>query len=186
MRRLIVWNLMSLDGSFEGFDKWDLSMHETAWGEELEAFSLEQLNDAGVLLFGRVTYEGMAAHWTKATGAIADFMNSIEKIVVSRTLKDANWNNSRVLDADMPEVIRKLKAEPGKNIYAFGSADLVAQLLRHKLVDEYRLCLAPVVLGKGNPLFKPFEGQLRMRLKETRPLKTGAVILFYEPQYSAS
>lgn len=183
MRRIVVWNLMSLDGLFEGARPWELDFHMTAWGDELEAFSLKQGEEAGTLLFGRKTYEGMADHWAKATGPIADFMNSVEKVVASRTLKKAEWNNSRLLDGDLPGAVERLKAEPGKDIYAFGSADLVADLLKHGLVDEYRLCLAPVVLGKGNPLFKPAGRQLPMKLLKTTPLKTGAVILYYQPQY---
>ena len=185
MRRIVVWNLMSLDGSFEGTEKWDLGLHETAWGDELEAFSLEQGEEVGTLLFGRVTWEGMAAHWTRETGPIADFMNGVDKVVASRTLKQADWNNSRLLEGDLPGAVEKLKNEPGKDIYVFGSADLVADLLRHELVDEYRLCLAPVVLGAGNPLFKPSDRALKMKLTKTRPMKIGAVILYYEPQYGA-
>lgn len=177
---------MSLDGSFEGSEKWDLAFHNTAWGDELRAFSLAQAEEVGTLMFGRVTYEGMVAHWSKETGPIADFMNGVEKVVASRTLKKAGWNNSRLLGGELPGAVEKLKRQPGKDIYVFGSADLVAALLRHELVDEYRLCIAPVVLGKGNPLFKPFDGALSMMLTKATPLKTGAVILQYEPQYRAS
>lgn len=179
MRRLVAWNLMSLDGYFEGRTSWELDFHNTAWGEELEAFSLEQLGESGMLLFGRRTYEGMAAHWTKATGAIADTMNAIEKAVASRTLGTADWNNTRLLKGDAVEAVKGLKAEEGKDICVFGSADLLSSLLAAGLVDEYRLCVAPVVLGGGNPLFKPRESQVNMRLEKTRPLKTGAVILTY-------
>ncbi len=183
MRRIVAWNLMTLDGLFEGQRKWDLDFHLTAWGDELEAFSLSQAEEIGTLLFGRVTYEGMAAHWTKATGPIADFMNGVEKVVVSRSLERTSWTNSRLLEGEVPGGVERLKQEPGKDIYVFGSADLVASLLRHELVDEYRLCLAPVVLGQGNPLFKPSDRTIDMRLKKTTPLKNGAVILCYEPQY---
>ncbi|KKB13260.1 riboflavin biosynthesis protein RibD [Devosia geojensis] len=178
MRRLVVWNLISLDGYFEGPTPWDLDFHTTVWGEELEAFSIEQLDEVGTLLFGRRTYEGMADHWTKATGAIADMMNSIEKAVATRTLDRADWNNTRLLKGDAVDAVRALKAEDGKDIYVFGSADLLASLQKAGLVDEYRLCLAPVVLGAGNPHFKP-DGQVKMRLEKTRPLKTGGVVLTY-------
>ena len=100
MRKLIVWNVMTLDGYFEGPTAWDLGMHGTVWGDELEAFSLEQGEEIGTLLFGRRTYEGMAAHWTQETGEIADMMNGIEKAVASRTLESADWNNTRVLSVD--------------------------------------------------------------------------------------
>ena len=134
-------------------------------------------------MFGRTTYQGMADYWTKETGPIADFMNGVEKVVASRTLDTAAWNNSRILDGAVPAAVEALKREPGGDIYVFGSADLVDDLLRHELVDEYRLCLAPVVLGKGNPLFKPADKWLELTLTGTRPLKTGAVILTYQPNY---
>jgi dihydrofolate reductase len=179
MRRLVVWNLMTLDGYFEGRNPWDLGFHETVWGEELEAFSLEQGKEIGTLLFGRRTYEGMAGYWSQETGAIADMMNAIDKAVATRTLDEATWNNTRLLKGDAVEAVRDLKAEDGKDIYVFGSADLLASLLAANLVDEYRICLVPVVLGGGNPLFKPQDSQVRMRLEGTRPLKTGGVILTY-------
>ena len=121
----------------------------------------------------------MAGHWTTATGATADMMNSIEKAVGTRTLNEATWNNTRLLKGDAVEAVRGLKAEDGKNIFVFGSADLLASLLAAGLVDEYGLCLAPMVLGSGNPLFKPQDSQVKMRLKSARPLKTGGVILTY-------
>jgi dihydrofolate reductase len=179
MRRLVVWNLMTLDGYFEGRNPWDLGFHETVWGDELRAFSLEQGKEIGTLLFGRRTYEGMAGHWTTATGAVADMMNSVEKAVATRRLDEATWNNTRLLKGDAVEAVRRLKAEDGKDIYVFGSADLLASLLAAGLVDEYRVCVAPVVLGGGNPLFKPQDQQVKMRLESARPLKTGGVILTY-------
>lgn len=179
MRRLVVWNVMTLDGCFEGRSPWDLGFMETVWGEELEAFSLEQGREIGTLLFGRRTYEGMASHWTTATGAVADMMNALEKAVATRTLDKATWNNTRLLKGDAVEAVRSLKAEDSKDIYVFGSADLLSALLSAGLVDEYRLCVAPLVLGGGNPLFKPQQEQIRMRLDSARPLKTGGVILTY-------
>lgn len=179
MRKLIVWNVMTLDGYFEGPTAWDLEMHETVWGDELEAFSLEQGKEIGTLLFGRKTYEGMAAHWTQETGDIADMMNGIEKAVASRTLTSADWNNTRLLSGDAAESVKALKAEEGKDVFVFGSADLLNTLLAANLVDEYRICLAPVVLGRGNPLFKPDSPRHDMTLLESRPLKTGGLILRY-------
>jgi dihydrofolate reductase len=87
VRKLIMWNLITLDGYFEGEKNWDLPWHEDLWGEELERFSLDQLQSADMLVFGRVTYEGMAAYWQTATGAVAEYMNSLPKLVCSRTLR---------------------------------------------------------------------------------------------------
>ncbi|WP_159587098.1 dihydrofolate reductase family protein [Chelativorans xinjiangense] len=179
MRRLVVWNVMTLDGYFEGKSPWDLGFHETVWGDELAAFSLEQGKEIGTLLFGRRTYEGMAGYWSKETGEIADMMNSIEKAVATRTLDEATWNNTRLLKGEAAEAVSALKAEEGKDVYIFGSADLLDSLLKAGLVDEYRICVAPVVLGGGNPLFKPQDQQVKMRLEGSRPLKTGGVMLTY-------
>ena len=96
MGKLIMWNLVTLDGFFEGPKSWELDWHEYVWGEELEQFSIEQLKSADMLLFGRVTYQGMAGYWPSAKGEIADFMNDIQKVVFSRTLEKAEWNNQSV------------------------------------------------------------------------------------------
>jgi len=102
MRKLIMWNVITLDGYFEGGQNWDLSFHHVIWGEELEKLSLEQLKSAGYLVFGRVTYEGMAAYWTKAEAEtseqeVAKLMNSIPKLVFSKTLKSAEWNKTTII-----------------------------------------------------------------------------------------
>ena len=179
MRKLIMWNLLTLDGLFEGPRKWDLGFHEEVWGEELERFSIEQLKSIGMLLFGRVTYEGMAAHWSTAKGEIAEFMNSVPKVVFSRTLDRAEWNNTRLVKDGAEEEVSRLKQQPGKDLFIFGSADLSSTLARRGLFDEYRLCVVPVVLGEGTPLFKPGPDQLRLKFLEATALKTGGVILRY-------
>ena len=181
MSRIIAWNLMTLDGYFEGSRSWDLGFHELVWGQELERFSIEQSKSADMLLFGRVTYEGMAAYWTTATGEIADFMNSVPKTVFSSTLERADWRNTRLVKTDAAHEVSRLRREPGRDVYIFGSAKLCASLLRERLIDEYRLGLVPVVLGAGNPLFKPAPSQIRMKLLEAKPLGTGCVILRYAP-----
>ncbi|MGH2397591.1 MAG: dihydrofolate reductase family protein [bacterium] len=180
MRKLIMWNMVTLDGFFEGPKKWDIDWHNYVWGEELEQFSIEQSKSVGMLLFGRVTYEGMAGYWTTATGAVADFMNRVPKIVFSRTLRQADWNNTRLVSEHAVEEVTKLKQQPGKDLFVFGSADLSSTFTEHGLFDEYRLGLTPVVLGAGTPLFKPNPEQVKMKLLEARPLKSGCVILRYE------
>jgi dihydrofolate reductase len=181
MRRLVMWNLVAIDGFFEGPKSWDLDWHEYVWGEELEQLSLEQLKSADMLLFGCVTYQGMASHWPSATGEVADAMNAISKVVFSRTLEKAEWTNTRLVKADAQDEVARLKQQSGKDLFIFGSADLSSTLIRRGLIDEYRLGLTPVVLGSGKPLFKPGPDRLRMNLLEARPLKSGCVILRYEP-----
>jgi dihydrofolate reductase len=180
LRKLIMWNLMTLDGFFEGRKSWDIDWHDSVWGEELEGFSAEHAKSIGMLLFGRVTYEGMASFWPKEKGEIADFMNSVPKVVFSRTMAQAEWNNSKLVKGPAEEEVAKLKEQPGKDLFIFGSANLSGSLTQKGLIDEYRLCLAPVVLGGGNPLFKESPERLKLKLVEARPLKSGGVILYYQ------
>ncbi len=182
MRKLIMWNLMTLDGFFEGPKSWEIDWHDTVWGEEMERYAIEQSKSTGALLFGRVTYQGMASYWPSEKGEIADFMNTIPKVVFSRTLQKADWNNSTLVKGNAVDEVVKLKRQPGKNLFVFGSADLSSTLLKHGLFDELDLALTPLLLGRGNPLFKSSPDQLKMKLLEARPLKSGGVILRYEPQ----
>jgi dihydrofolate reductase len=179
MRRLVMWNLQTLDGYFEGKAPWDLEFHDTVWGDELEQFSLEQAKEVGTLLFGRVTYEGMASHWTTATGSIADFMNDVQKVVFSRTLGSATWKNARLVRRDAADEVADLKRGQGKDLFVFGSAKLCDSLMRRGLFDELRICVAPIVLGTGVPLFKPGSPRQNLTLLQARPLATGGVILRY-------
>jgi len=179
-RRLIMWNLVTLDGYFEGPKKWDLDFHGQVYGPELQELGLQQLDSAGAILYGRVTYEGMASYWTSETGKTAERMNRIPKIVFSRTLKNATWNNTRLL-RNAEEEIARLKSESGGDLFVFGSADLSASLMARDLFDEYRLCIVPTVLGAGTPLFKPTPKPKPFKTREVRTLKTGGILLFCEP-----
>ncbi|TIX92058.1 dihydrofolate reductase family protein [Rhizobium sp. P44RR-XXIV] len=186
MRKLVVWNLMTLDGYFEGANPWDIDFHMLAWGDELERLATELGNEGDLLIFGRRTYEGMASYWPTDTETpeIGAYMNSIAKIAASRTLDKADWNNTRVVSNIAAEV-KKLKNEPGKTIFVFGSAEVADVLLKAGLVDEIRLCLVPVILGGGNPHFKPATEQVPLKLLESKALKTGGLILRYEPVKAA-
>jgi len=181
MRPLIMWNLVTLDGFFEGAKSWDLAFHETVWGDELERISIDQLRGADCLLFGRTTYEGMAAYWAKATGTVAELMNGIRKVVFSRTLARADWNNTRLVAGPAEEEVSRIKGEPGKDILIFGSANLTDSLSRRGLIDEYRIGLVPVVLGVGNPLFKA-GNPMQLHLAQTTPLESGCTILRLHPR----
>lgn len=179
MRRLIVWNMMTLDGFFEGPDPWEIDWHEYVWGDELEQFSLTQGEEAGALLFGRRTYEGMAAHWTSAEGEVAEFMNAIPKFVFSNTLEAVDWSNTRLVRGRAEAEVPRLKEEDGKDLFIFGSAELTDALTKRGLVDEYRIGLNPLLLGGGNALFKPNDARIRLPLLEARPMACGVVILRY-------
>lgn len=180
MSKLIMWNMISLDGFFEGAKSWDLDWHEYVWGEELERLSIEQLRSADRLLFGRVTYEGMAAYWRNAQGEVADLMNSIPKVVFSRTLEKPDWANTTLVKENAVAAVRDLKRQGDRNMFVFGSANLSATLIKNNLFDEYRLAVVPVILGVGRPLFEGGLSRQRLKLLEARPLTSGCVILRYE------
>jgi dihydrofolate reductase len=181
MAKVIVWNLVTLDGYFEGPTKWDLAFHGEVWGDELAALSKQFGEKAGLLVFGRVTYEGMKAYWTTAAeeeGEVKAFMNALPKLVASRSLTTSDWNNTQIT-ADIAGELGRRKAASAKDIYVFGSAELTDSLLRDGLVDEIMLCLAPLTLGTGTPFFKPGSPGRKFALTQARPLGNGAVILSY-------
>ncbi|WP_327526570.1 dihydrofolate reductase family protein [Bosea sp. (in: a-proteobacteria)] len=181
MAKVIVWNLVTLDGFFEGPTKWDLAFHNEVWCDELADLSKDFGDKAGLLVFGRITYEGMKAYWTTAADEqdeIKAFMNGLPKLVASRSLTTSDWNNTEVT-ADIAGEITRRKAALAKDIYVFGSAELTDSLLQAGLVDEIRLCLAPLTLGAGTPFFKPGSPARKFALMQSRPLRNGAVILSY-------
>ena len=177
MRRLIVSNVMSLDGFFEGPN------HEFNWftpDEEFLDYAKDMLRSVDTILFGRRTYEHMAAYWpTAPRDEIADKMNSLPKVVVSSTLKKVEWNNSTLVTGDIAKEISRLKQKPGKDSVIFGSAKLASFLLEAGLIDEYRVILAPLLLGCGNPLFGDVKKQLRLKLDTTKQLRSGVALLYF-------
>ena len=176
-----MWNLITLDGYLEGPQPWDLDWHNEVWGDELERFSLEQLATADLLIFGRATYQGMAAYWPAESGEVAERMNGIAKIVYSRTLEMTEWANTTLVRDLDAEGVRRLKEEGDGAALVFGSGALSAALMEADLFDEYRLLVAPVVLGAGTPLFGRGQPRRRLDLLEARTLGSGAVLLRYAP-----
>jgi dihydrofolate reductase len=178
MRKLIMWNVITLDGYFEGKKPWDLDFHQTVWGEELEGLSIEQLKSADMIIYGEKTYKGMAEYWVSEKGETAKYMNELPKVVCSPTLKTADWKGTTIVRNAVAE-IPKLKKEGDGNMFVFGSAMLSDSLIKAGLFDEYRLCIAPVILGKGRRLFAEGLPYLELSLLEAKQLKTGGVILRY-------
>jgi dihydrofolate reductase len=172
--------MISLDGYFEGPEKGNIDWFR--FDDELEKYILETQMEAGTLLFGRVTYELMAAYWPSAEGQIADFMNRVQKVVFSQSLHKADWNNTRLVTENAADEVRMLKQEPGGTIFVFGSADFTATLMQNDLIDEYRIGLNPIVLGRGTPMFKGSEDAQALRLLSSRPLSSGLVLLHYAPE----
>lgn len=151
-------------------------------GPEGDKFKLDEVMASDALLLGRRTYEGFAAAWPSRTGEFADKMNSMPKYVVSTTLEHAGWNNSRLFKSNIVEEVSKLKTMPGQDILVAGSAQLVHTLMQHDLVDEYRLMVFPVVLGKGKRLFNDGSDRHALRLVEAKPVGSGVLILIYHPE----
>jgi len=183
MRKLVVFNFLTLNGYFEG-PGGDLSWHRH--GEEESRFASESAGNSGVLLFGRITYEHMAAFWPtpmamQQNPGVAEGMNMAEKIVFSRTLKTADWNNTRIINGDLVKEVRRLKETPGKDMCLLGSGSILTQLADAGLIDEYQFMVDPVALGSGTPAFKGLKKKLDLRLVSTRKFSSGVMLLNYQP-----
>lgn len=182
MRKLIFQMMVSLDGFFEGPNK-ELDWH--VWDEEMNEYANELLNSADTLLFGRVTYELMAAFWpTPAANiedqGVANKMNRLPKFVFSKTLSLVDWNNSTLIKEDAAEEITKLKQQQGKDMVIFGSSSFVTSLIAFNLIDEYQIIINPVVLCRGRQLLVGVNHKLKLQLLDTRVFRCGNVLLNYK------
>ena len=191
MRRVIVSEFVSLDGVIEdpgGTGESDRGGWSFQYdrGPEGDEFKFDELAAADALLLGRVTYEGFAAAWPQMeeqTGEYGAWMNGYPKHVVSTTLQEPlEWNNSSLIAGDVAEEVGNLKQQPGKDILVFGSGKLARTLMEHDLIDEYRLMVFPVVVGKGKRLFGDVGETRAMRLADMKPVgPDGVLILTYRP-----
>lgn len=174
--------MVSVDGYFEGQNR-DLSWHNV--DAEFNAFAHEQQDGLiDTLLFGHRTYELMANYWPKPQGMGSDpetarFMNETPKIVASRTPFTPEWANTTVMSVNVVNEIEKLKALPGKDIAIFGSNDLCVSLMERNLIDEFRIMVNPVALGRGNSLFNGLSKRVNLKLTGTRVFESGNVLHFY-------
>lgn len=183
MRKLFAFDLVSLDGYFEGPHR-EIDWHHV--DAEFNDYAIAMLDSLGTLLFGRITYELMAKYWPspeaiKNDPAVAERMNALPKVVFSRTLEKADWNNTRLVRTDAADEVSKIKNQPGKDIALFGSSDLTASLVPHDLIDEYRIMVNPVFLGEGRPFLKGIRQRLNLKLIGSRTFRNGNVLLTYEP-----
>jgi dihydrofolate reductase len=186
MRRLIVFNHVSLDGYFVDANSemsWAHADHQDA---EWDAFVSGNASGGGMLVFGRITYELMASFWPtsfaiESMPAVAEGMNSLPKVVFSKTLNQASWNNTTLLKGDLAAEMRKMKQAPGEDMVILGSGSIVSQLAQEGLIDEYQIVVNPVILGKGRTMFDGVKEKLRLKLTKTRAFGNGNVLLCYEP-----
>ena len=183
MRKVILFNMVTLDGFFSG-PEGEIDWHNV--DQEFNEFAIAQLDTAGGLIFGRVTYEMMASYWPTPLAieddpVVAAKMNSIPKFVFSRSLRSADWENTQLIHRDAGDEISNLKQQPGGDLFIFGSANLASSLTRQGLIDEYRLMLNPLVLGDGRPLFEELAERLSLKLIKTKVFASGNVLLTYQP-----
>jgi dihydrofolate reductase len=186
MRKLIVFNHVSLDGYF--VDKAGSMMWAKPGNDDAEwtGFVTENVSGEGTLIFGRVTYDLMNSYWPtpmalQHDAVVAERMNSLPKVVFSRTMDKASWNNTKLVKDDLPGAIRKMKQESGGGLVILGSGKIVSQLAQEGLIDEYHVVLNPVILGSGRTMFDGVTDKLSLKLTKTRAFKNGYVFTCYEP-----
>lgn len=182
MGKLIHFMMTSLDGYFEGSKPWSLEWHNV--DGEFNDFAIGQLREADTLLFGRKTYEGMAAYWPGPAAVqddpvVAGLMNGLPKVVFSKSLPTADWANTRLVREDAVGETARLKAQTGKAIFLLGSSDLAVSLTDKGLIDEYRVMVNPVLLGSGRPQFQGLKEKHKLKLVETRRFHSGNMLLIY-------
>lgn len=182
MGKLGVFNLVTVDGYIAG-PGGDLSWHVV--DPDFQKFAEEGSNSGSTLLFGRVTYELMASYWPTAEAqtddpVVAKGMNSAPKVVFSRTLKKADWANTRLVKDDIPGEVRKLK-QSGRDLTILGSASVVAQLAQAGLIDEYQILFVPVVLGAGKTMFEGIKAKMNLKLTKSQAFGNGSMLLNYRP-----
>jgi dihydrofolate reductase len=186
MRKLGVFNTVSVDGYFtdaNGSLSW---AHNATPDAEWDAFVSGNASGGGMLLFGRITYELMANYWPTPTAAknmptVADGMNRMPKVVFSRTMGAATWNNTKLVKGDLATEVRKLKSEAGPGMVILGSGSIVSQLAPEGLIDEFQIVVAPLVLGAGRTMFDGVKNKLKLKLTKTRSFGNGNIVSWYEP-----
>ena len=186
MRKLSVFNFITLNGFYKGPGE-DISWHKHLMGAEEQEYSKKGAQSDSMLLFGRITYDMMKSYWPTEMAmqndpVVADGMNKSEKIVFSKTLKKAEWNNTRVMNGDIVGEMRKMKKENGKSMTLLGSGTILSLFAENGLIDEYMFMLDPVAIGDGTSIFKGISKNLELKLVSSKPFKSGVVLLTYEPK----
>ena len=186
MRKIIVSNVVTLDGYFEGPKKGVYAWHNHQQSNEETNYAEDNLQHKSTLLFGRVTYNQMVKFWPTENAAkmfpvIAKGMNQAEKIVFSNTIKKSKWNNTTVINGNIVGKIKKMKNTSGTDMRILGSGSIVTLFTQHGLIDEFEFMIDPVAIGKGTSIFKGIKHQLNLKLISTKTFKDGVVVLTYKP-----
>ena len=183
MRRLVVAENVTLDGVIDASEGWFApSGEEDVDQSDLIEALHEQSNAADAVLFGRVTFEEMRGFWPLQTNdqtGVTDYLNNVQKYVVSSTMQDPQWQRSTVLSGDVADNVREIKGSEGKDIVVTGSITLVHELIALGLVDEYRLFVYPIVIGRGARLFEDASSVGQLKLMDCRPFRSGIVLTRY-------
>jgi dihydrofolate reductase len=188
MRKLVATEYVTLDGVIEDPGGSEGTKHGSwsfqFWNAEAAKFKFDELFASDALLLGRVTYQGFAKAWPTMADeqGFSNRMNSLPKYVVSTTLQEVKWNNSKLIKGDIAKEVSSLKQQPGQDILIAGSSMLVHTLMQHDLIDEYRLMVHPMVLGSGKRLFKDKSEMKVLRLVDTKMFSSGIIILSYQPE----
>ncbi len=185
MRKLAVFNNISLDGYFCD-DKGSMAWAKMDNDAEFNAFTTQNAQSGGVLLFGRVTYDMMVSFWPTLAASqmmpeVAERMNNGPKVVFSRSMAAAAWNNTTLVQDDMPAAVRRMKQEAGPDMVILGSGSIVAQLAAVNLIDEYQVVVNPIALGAGRSMFDGLVQPMNLRCIMSRAFKNGKVFLSYQP-----
>ena len=179
MRKLIVSTYATLDGRVDEIQDWALPYDDAGAAR----YHDDLLANSDGLLLGRKTYEVFAAIWPPRSGKLpyVDKINSMPKYVASTTLRDLQWENSRLIEGDVAEGVAALKQQAGQDLVVYGGQDLTHSLLEHDLVDEYRILVSPVLLGTGRCLLKDGARRVNLKLVDTTVIPPGVAVLTYQP-----
>lgn len=186
MRKVILSMMVSLDGYIEGPNH---EMDWSVWDEEMEDYMMNFLRETDTFIYGRRAYEVMKQYWPHVTTdpnfpdrdmEFVQRMNETPKLILSRSLTDVEWN-SRIIHGDhMPQEIKTIKNQPGKNLALFAGAETASFFINHDLIDEYQIIINPVILGSGTPLFNHIRDKINVKLLKTQSFPSGIVILHYK------
>jgi dihydrofolate reductase len=179
MRKLIVSTYATLDGRVDEIQDWALPYDDAGTAR----YHDDLLANSDGLLLGRKTYEVFAAIWPPRSGKLpyVDKINSMHKYVASTTLRDLQWENSRLIEGDVAEGVATLKQQAGQDLVVYGGQELTHILLEHDLVDEYRILVSPVLLGTGRGLLKDGTRRVNLKLVDTTVIPPGVAVLTYQP-----
>jgi len=183
MKRINSFTFITLNGFYKGMNE-DITWHRHGGPESEHA--TEGLGGDGILLFGRKTYEMMSSYWPtpaamESAPDIAKGMNSAEKIIFSGTLKEAKWNNTRIIKDNIVEEVKKLKENGNKHMTILGSGSILSLFAENGLIDEYQFMIDPVFIGEGATVLKGKMKKLDLKLTKSKVYKSGVILTYYEP-----